>query len=92
MNVECQELKKLLVRMESIIGNECYNQYALNFRYPVTIEIDEKYEKFWNISSTLDTETLVASHYKFGSNKLYIFSALVKIVEMLKTEYNFRIE
>ena len=88
--------------MEDIIGNECYNQNIQNygpggvwegegrsFRYPITFIVDDKDDKRRNVSSSIDTEILMTGRYKFGSNELNIFRALVKIVEMLQAEYNF---
>ena len=98
-------IKELLIRMESIIGNECYNQNIQNygpggiwegegrsFRYPVTFIVDKTDDKRWNVSSVVDTETLMTGRYKFGSNELNIFRALAKVVEMLQTDYDFRLE
>ena len=105
LNEKVGPIKELLIRMEDIISNECYNQNIQNygsggvwegegrsFRYPITFIVDDKDEKRRNVSSAVDTEILMTGRYKFGSNELNIFRALAKIVEMLQAEYNFPAE
>lgn len=102
---EIDPIKELLIRMESIIGNECYNQNIQNygpggiwegegraFRYPVTFIVENEDDKRRSVSSVIDTEVLMTGRYKFGSNELNIFRALEKVVKMLQTEYNFQLE
>ena len=105
MEKKIEPIKELLIKMESIIGNECYNQSIQNygpggiwegegrsFRYPVTLIVDAKDDKRWGISSDVDAEILMTSRYKFGANELNIFRELRKVVEMLQTEYGLRVE
>lgn len=105
MEKKIEPIKELLIKMESIIGNECYNQSMQNygpggiwegegrsFRYPVTLIVDDKDTKRWNISSDVNAEILMTGRYKFGANELNIFRALGKVVEMLQTEYELQVE
>lgn len=97
-------IRDLLVRMEAIIGSECYNANIQNysawgvwegegraFRYPVTYIRDGQEEKRKTRTDDLQPETLITGHYKFGANELSIHRALVRIVDMLKTDYGLQI-
>ncbi|MES2001890.1 MAG: hypothetical protein V4444_06230 [Pseudomonadota bacterium] len=93
-------IRDLLVRMEAIIGDECYNDNIQNygswgvwegegrsFRYPVTVLRNGEPEKRRSRFDDLQPEELVTGHYKFGANELSIFRALVKVIDMLEAEY-----
>ena len=95
-----EPIKDLLIKMESIIGNECYNTNMQNwgsggiwegegrsFRYPITLELGDKSVKRRRVSINIVPETLMTGRYKFGANELNIFIALEKIVEMLQVDY-----
>jgi hypothetical protein len=97
-------IRDILVRMEAIIGSECYNANIQNysawgvwegegraFRYPVTFIRDGQEEKRKTRTDDLQPETLITGHYKFGANELSIHRALVRIVDMLKTDYGLQI-
>jgi hypothetical protein len=97
-------IREILVRMEAIIGSECYNANIQNysawgvwegegraFRYPVTYIRNGQEEKRKARVDDLDPETLITGHYKFGANELSIHRALVRIVDMLKADYGLRI-
>ncbi len=97
-------IRDLLVRMEAIIGSECYNANIQNysawgvwegegraFRYPVTYIRDGQEEKRKTRTDDLQPETLITGHYKFGANELSIHRALVRIVDMLKADYGLQI-
>jgi hypothetical protein len=90
----------LLLKMERIIGNECYNGNIQNygaggvwegegraFRYPVTFVRDGKDSKSPTVPSDIAPEVLMTGHYKFGANELCIFRALVKVIEMIEADY-----
>ena len=96
-----EPIKKLLQKMESIIGNECYNKNIQNygpggiwegegrpFRYPVIF--DDKDDKYWTVPSDIEADVLIKGRYSFGANELNIFRALVQIIEMLKKEHGFK--
>ncbi len=95
-------IRDLLVRMEGIIGQECYNGNIQNysswgewegegrsFRYPVTFIRKGAEEKRRASSSDLAHEELVTGYYKFGANELSIYRALMRIIDMLEAEYGF---
>lgn len=96
------KLKILLVELEDIVGNECYNSNIQNYssggilesegrkyRYPVTLGENSQAKK--RLMPTDDFGTLMTGHYKFGANNLNIFTALSKIVKHLELNYDFKI-
>lgn len=97
-------IRELLVRMEAIIGDECYNDNIQNygswgvwegegrsFRYPVTVLRNGESEKRRSRFDDLQAEELVTGHYKFGANELSIYRALVKVIDMLEAEYGLKL-
>lgn len=97
-------IRDLLLRMENIIGDECYNDNIQNysswgvwegegrsFRYPVTVLRGGKAEKRKFRFDDLLAEELVTGYYKFGANELSIYRALIKIVDMLESDYGFKV-
>lgn len=97
-------IRDLLIRMEQVIGEECYNGNIQNysswgewegegrsFRYPVTFIRDGAEEKRRSHTDDLEHEELVTGYYKFGANELSIYRALVRIVDMLKAEYGLKL-
>lgn len=97
-------IRDLLTRMEAIIGDECYNDNIQNysswgvwegegrsFRYPVTILRSGGAEKRRSRFADLQAEELVTGHYRFGANELSIYRALVKIIDMLETDYGLKV-
>jgi hypothetical protein len=96
-------IRDLLIRMEAIIGQECYNGNIQNysswgewegegrsFRYPVTFIRNGEEEKRRSNTADLAHEELVTGYYKFGANELNIYRALVRIIDMLEAEYEFQ--
>jgi hypothetical protein len=90
--------KRLLIKLESIIGNECYNANIQNwgpegvfegegreFRYPVTFR-DQEGNKFKKrcVNNDLPDETLLGGYYAFGANELHVVAALNKILDYLE--------
>jgi hypothetical protein len=97
-------MRDLLVRMEAIIGDECYNANIQNysswgvwegegrsFRYPITVVRNGVSGKHWGRLQDLQPEELVTGHYKFGANELSIYRALVKVIDMLEKEYGLKV-
>lgn len=88
----------LICELEQVIGNECYNPNSLNgwtleegcsFRYPVTYENKEEEEmKSKGIIKDMDKSRINTMRYKFGSNNLFIGSAIVKVLERLEQKYD----
>lgn len=102
---EIEPIRDLLVRMEKIIGSECYNANIQNygaggmwegegrsFRYPLTFTRDGEDEKRSSAPEDLAAEALITGRYKFGANELGIFRALVRIVDMLETDHGLQVK
>ena len=94
---EIESVKNILIDMENIIGNSCYNGNIQNygsggvwegegrhFRYPVTFE---KSDKKWKVTPEISAKKLMSGHYAFGANQLSIYSALYKIIKYLEKEH-----
>lgn len=95
--------RKLLVRMESMLGNACYNANTQNygpggtreadgrsFRYPLTIRSkDGKRIKVREISvpANVPNDTLLSGYYAFGANQLDVMASLDKIVDFLERHH-----
>ena len=94
-------IKSLLIELEEIIGNECYNENIQNysswgnlnsagrgFRYPVTFSMqDGKLLKEKRVSNDKLSEELMSGRYTFGANNLNIYLALYKVINYLKINY-----
>lgn len=104
LNETIEPVKELLIKMESIIGSECYNANTQNYgpggvwegegrsyRYPITFLVNERDDKRSTTPSDIDPEVLMTGRYRFGANELNIFRALEKIVQMLQDEYGLRL-
>lgn len=98
-----EPIRELLFRMEAIIGDECYNGNIQNysswgewegegrsFRYPVTFIRNGSEEKRRGRVADLEHEELVTGYYKFGANELSIYRALIRIIDMLEKDFDFR--
>ncbi len=98
--------KELLIKMERIVGSECYNARIQNwgpngvfqgegrdFRYPITFR-DETGEKIKKkvINNSTPTELLMDGYYAFGANELHIVKSLDKILSLLEKEYGLQVE
>ena len=94
----------LLIKMERIVGSECYNGRIQNygpggvwegegrsFRYPVKFLDGDDARKHWTVPADIAPEVLVTGRYQFGSNELSIFRALAKIIEMIEQDYGVRL-
>ena len=92
--------RELLVRMEEILGSECYNANIQNysawgvwegegrsFRYPVTYLRGGSEEKRRSSGDDLTPEELLTGHYRFGANQVGVMRALMRMIEMLRDEY-----
>ncbi|WP_457811896.1 hypothetical protein [Sinorhizobium meliloti] len=97
-------VQHLLIKMERIIGDECYNGKIQNygpggvwegegrsFRYPVKFLDGEETTKHWTVPGNITPDVLMTGRYQFGSNELSIFRALAKIVEMIESDYGVRL-
>lgn len=99
-----EPIRDMLIRMEAIIGEECYNDNIQNysawgvwegegrsFRYPVTVLRNGETEKRRSRFDDLQAEELITGHYRFGANELSIHRALVKIIDMLEADYGLKV-
>lgn len=97
--------KELLLKLENIIGNSCYNGNIQNyymweledegrwFRYPITfIEKDGSKDKSRYPDSKISVEKLKSGHYAFGANQLFIFKALIEVLQYLENKYGLEID
>ena len=95
-----REIADLIYDMEYIIGNRCENpnsyngytgEYGKRFRYPVYIHhnLEEKNPvKFWyKVRGISNPEMVETMKYKFGSNHLWIGTALEEVLDMLEERY-----
>lgn len=90
---------KLICELEAIIGDECYNPNSYDgwtleegraFRYPVTFDDKDgnEYKSKYNLKDKINKDNLHTMRYKFGSNNLFIGSAVRKVLEHLEKEYD----
>ncbi|MCR4159969.1 hypothetical protein NUK34_14025 [Kerstersia gyiorum] len=97
-------IKSLLVELEAIIGNECYNgniqnysswgeleSEGRNFRYPVKFYTGSGEKKLWKVTPELPSEELITGYYAFGANELNIYRALFKMVAFLREKYGLQV-
>lgn len=100
--------RQLLVQLESILGNECYNASiqnygpggvreaaGRNFRYPVTLRAaDGSTKKIRTpmVPSTATDEMVRGAYYAFGANQLDVMSALEKVIGHLERHHGLIVE
>ena len=97
---EIDPVKNILIDMENIIGDSCYNGNIQNygaygvyegegreFRYPVTFLVDGKKDKHWLVPSNINSEDLMTGYYAFGANRLRIYRALYHVLKYLEKNY-----
>jgi hypothetical protein len=97
---------KLLLQLEDLIGNECYNGNIQNwgpggeyegegreFRYPITF-VDAKGDKVKRKHADMQLEGSVAKtgYYAFGANQLHIIQGLDKVLKYLEQNCGLKIE
>lgn len=97
-------IKNLLIELEKIVGNECYNGNIQNygswgelesegrqFRYPVKFYTGSGEIKKWIVSPDIPSEELITGYYAFGANELNIYRALFKVVLHLRDKYGLKV-
>lgn len=96
--------KELMTKLESIIGNSCYNGNIQNwgpnytrycdgreFRYPITfMSEDHKKDKCWHTDPKMSLERMKTGYYAFGANQLHIMVALERIIEYLEENHGLK--
>lgn len=101
---EIDPIKQLLIELEDIVGNECYNSNIQNysswgelesegrsFRYPVKFFNGKEETKKWNVTKDIPSEELITGYYPFGANELSIYRALHKVLKHLERNYGFKL-
>ena len=96
---------ELLLVLEDLVGNACYNANMQNwgphgafegegreFRYPVTfVDTDGKKFKRRNAGGDLAPNVVITGHYAFGANELHIMKALDEVLVYLEGHLNLKI-
>jgi hypothetical protein len=99
-----EPVREVLIRMEQIIGSECYNANIQNygpggvrqgegrrFRYPAKYMKDGDLLRDGTRPKDMPAEVLITGHYRFGANRLGIHNALLKVIDMLEADYGLKI-
>lgn len=102
IKTEIEPIKDILIAIEDIIGNSCYNDNIQNysswgelesvgrsFRYPVKFSNGENEYKRRSVSKDIPAEDLMTGHYAFGANQLNIYRAIYKALKYLEKEHEF---
>lgn len=100
--------RQLLVQLESILGNECYNASIQNygpggvreaagrsFRYPVTLRAADGSTtkvRATTVPPTATDDMVRGAYYAFGANQLDVMSALEKIIGHLEKHHGLVVE
>jgi hypothetical protein len=97
---EIDPIKDLLIQLENIIGNECYNKNIQNysswggleskgrsFRYPVKFFNGESEYKKHDVKNDIPSEELITGYYPFGANELNIYRGLHKVLKYLEKNH-----
>jgi hypothetical protein len=87
----------LICELERIIGAECYNPNSFDgwtleegrsFRYPVSYENKDGLARKTRLRvENMDKDHINSIRYVFGSNNLFIGSAIVRVLERLEQKY-----
>lgn len=97
--------KALLIKLESMIGNECYNANIQNwgpggvfegegreFRYSITFRDEEgKKIKKRYVDGNMSGDVVIGGYYAFGANELHIMAGLNRALDYLESEYQLKI-
>jgi len=98
--------RELLVEMEKILANECYNAKIENhgpggvrlasgrsYRYPITLrsENGEKTRVRDRIPPSVSDSMVRSGYYAFGANQLDVMSGMEKILQLLEAQYGFHL-
>ena len=102
--LEIDPIRNLLIELEEIVGNECYNGNIQNysswgeldsegrsFRYPVKFSNGRNEYKRWKVTNDIPGEDLITGYYAFGANELGIYRALYKVLKHLEKNFQFKL-
>lgn len=96
---------QLLLELENLVGNECYNGSIQNwgaggvfegegreFRYPITFidESGQKTKRRWK-NSSLSPPTVLTGYYAFGANQLHIMRGLDRVLRYLEEHHDLKL-
>ncbi len=96
---------ELLMKLEELIGSECYNANIQNwgphgvfegegrdFRYPITYvnEKGDKVKRKWT-DTTMPASVAMTGHYAFGANQLHVMRGLEKVLSYLEKQHGLQI-
>jgi hypothetical protein len=100
--------RELIAKLESLIGNECYNSHMRNygpggvrksdgrgFRYPIWFRLQDgtkKKVKDYFIPEGISADSLRTGHYSFGANQLDIVAALERVLTYLEKHHGLVVE
>ena len=95
--------RNLLVRLESMLGNECYNANIQNygpggvreadgrsFRYPLTLRAKDSTKikvRETSVPASVSNDILLSGYYAFGANQLDVMAGLNRIVDYLERRH-----
>ena len=91
-----QNIANLITELEYIIADSCYNpnsydgytgEEGCEFRYPVWVYQDEKFNKYYGNIIGLKPEQIDTIKYKFGSNHLFVGKGLMNMLDYLEKRY-----
>ena len=99
-----QRREKLLVDLERIVGNSCYNGSIQNwgpggefhgegreFRYPLTVvDAQGNRRKIKYRSDSFHPDEAITGYYAFGANQLQIMLALDAVLRHLEENYGLK--
>lgn len=100
--------RDVLVKLESILGEECYNGNIQNygpsgsreadgrsFRYPLMVRLEDGIEQKIHASSIPDSvpdNALRSGYYAFGANQLDVMSALDRMLTYLEKNHGLKLK
>jgi hypothetical protein len=100
--------RELLVKLESIIGNSCYNANIQNygpggvrvsdgraFRYPLSVRSpngEVTKVKSHSVPESIPSGDLLSGYYAFGANQLDVMSGLDEILRYLERHHGLLIK
>lgn len=100
--------RELLVQLESIVGNECYNGNIQNygpggvrksdgrsFRYPITFREENGAKVKISaraVPQAISSDMLHSGYYAFGANQLDVMTVLERILQYLERHHGLVIE